>query len=229
MDPALKSILSTVLNFDNFRLAPQLTAQAESALVRPNPKLKQALATSAANGLPPISVSPISGQYLTILARAMGAKSVLEVGTLGGYSAICLAEAGAKVTSIEISPKHREVALENVKGLDVEVLLGSGIEVMSKLAAEGRQFDMVFIDAEFEDHWEQFDWAVKLTRPNGCIFLDDVVGAMFKHGYNGEETDSILTQIGKDERVMATLMPTVASHPMLPTPVFNGFIICTVL
>lgn len=165
---------------------------------------------------------------MTILARTIGAKSVLEIGTLGGYSAICFAEAGAKVTSIEINPKHRDVALENVEGLDVEIILGAALDVLPKLAEEGRQFDMVFIDADFDDQWAHFDWAVKLTRANGCIFLDDVVVSMMKNREMEEGSDSILTKVGKDERVVATLVPTVATHPMIPTPIFNGFIMATV-
>jgi len=170
----------------------------------------------------------MSGQHLSILTQLIGAKSVLEIGTLGGYSTICFAEAGAKVTSIEINPKHRDIALENVRGLDVEIILGSALEVLPKLVEEGRQFDMVFIDADFDDQLEQFDWAVKLTRPNGCVLLDDVIASMFKDGHVEDSSDSILTNIGRDERVKATLMPTVACHPMLPTPVFNGFILAVV-
>lgn len=216
-----------MLDFENFRLAPRLDEQAQSALLRPNDKLEHALANSAAKGIPPISVLPLAGQHLSILAQVMGAKSVLEIGTLGGYSTICFAEAGAKVTSIEINSKHRDVALENVKGLDVEIILGNALDVLPKLADEGKQFDMVFIDADFDDQLVQFDWAVKLTRPNGCIFLDDVVIPLLKEGrLEGGET--ILTKIGKDERVKATLVPTVVNHPMIPTPVFNGFILATV-
>lgn len=220
--------MDAVLDFENFRLAPRIDAQAKSALLRPNPRLTQALANSAANGLPPISVLPLSGQYLSMLTQLMGAKSVLEIGTLGGYSSICFAEAGAKVTSIEINPKHRDTALENVRGLDVEILLGAALDVLPKLAEEGRQFDLVFIDADLDCQLEQFDWAVKLTRPKGCVFLDDVVASMFKDGTTAEGSESILTRIGKDERITATLVPTVACHPMLPTPVFNGFILAMV-
>ncbi|KAE9362997.1 S-adenosyl-L-methionine-dependent methyltransferase [Stipitochalara longipes BDJ] len=226
-EETLRSIIP-LIDIENFRLAPRFDAQATSALLRPDTKLAHALANSKAKGLPPISVLPLSGQYLTILARLMGAKSVLEIGTLGGYSAICFAEAGAKVTSIEINPKHRDVALENVEGLEVEILLGAALDVLPKLADEGRKFDMVFIDADFDDQWEHFDWAVKLTRPSGCVFLDDVVVSMMKNGETAEGSDSILTKVGKDERVMATLVPTVVSHPMIPTPVFNGFIIAMV-
>jgi len=158
----------------------------------------------------------------------MGVKSVLEIGTLGGYSSICFAQAGAKVTSIEIDAKHRDVALENVEGLDVEILLGAALDVLPKLAEEGRKFDLVFIDADFDDQWEHFDWAVKLTRRNGCVFLDDVVVSMLKNGESAEDENSVLAKVGKDERVVATLVPTVATHPMIPTPVFNGFIMAMV-
>jgi predicted O-methyltransferase YrrM len=218
----------TILNFENFRLAPRIDAQASVALLRPNPKLDHALANSAAKGLPPISILPLAGQHLSILTQLVGAKSVLEIGTLGGYSSICFAEAGAKVTSIEIDAKHRETAIENVQGLDVEVLLGAALDVMPKLVEEGRKFDLVFIDADFDSQWELFDWAVKLTRVNGCVFLDDVVVSMIQDGHIEENSESILTKIGRDGRVKATLVPTVASHPMLSTPVFNGFVLAIV-
>jgi predicted O-methyltransferase YrrM len=232
MEPAfdIKNFQSmeSIFDIENFRLAFGFDAKAKSALLRPNPKLEHALANSEAKGLPPISVLPLAGQYLSILARIMGAKSVLEIGTLGGYSAICFAEAGAKVTSIEINSKHRDTALENVDGLDVEIILGAALDVLPKLVEEGRQFDMVFIDADFDDQWEHFDWAVKLTRPKGCVFLDDVVVSMLKNEETAEGSDSILTKVGKDERVMATLVPTVVTHPMIPGPVFNGFILAMV-
>jgi predicted O-methyltransferase YrrM len=217
-----------VFDIQNFLAAPRFDAAARAAFVRPNLKLAHALFNSQAKGLPPISVLPLAGQHLSILAQTMGVKSVLEVGTLGGYSAICFAGAGAKVTSVEINPKHRDVALENVEGLDVEILLGAAEDVLPKLAEEGRKFDMVFIDADFDHQWTHFDWAVKLTRPKGCVFLDDVVVSMWKNGQAPEDEESVLAKVGKDERVVATLVPIVASHPMLPTPVFNGFIIAMV-
>ena len=220
--------IKPLLDFENFRLASRFDAQAQLALLRPNAKLSNALVNSKAKGLPPISVLPLSGQHLTIFARLMGAKSILEIGTLGGYSSICFAKAGAKVTSIEIDPKHRDVALENVKDLDVDIILGSAKDVLPKLAEEGRQFDMVFIDADFRNMWENFDWAVKLTRSKGCVFMEDVVASMILNGDLEDDRDSILKKIGRDDRVMATLMPTVATHPMLPTPLFNGFIIALV-
>src|ERR1700712_3228872 len=94
--------MEAVLNFENFRKAPKLDAHAQAALIRPSPKLENAVSNSSAKGLPPISVLPMAGQYLSVLTQSLGAKSVLEIGTLGGYSSICFAEAGARVTSIEI-------------------------------------------------------------------------------------------------------------------------------
>lgn len=186
--------MEKVLSFENFRVAPKLDAQVTVALIRPNPRLEYAISNTEAKGIPPTNVSALAGQHLAILAQIMGAKSVLEVGTLDGYASICFAEAGAKVTSIEIEPKHRDVALENAKGLDVEVLLGSATDVLPTLAEEGRKFDFVYIDADFVGKWEQFDLAMKVTRPNGCIFLDDVVGAMFSDEEVGQDKeDTILT------------------------------------
>ncbi len=102
---------------------------------------------------------------------------------------------------------------------------------LAKLVAEKvAPFDMVFIDADFADHWEHFDWAVKLTRPNGCIFFDDVIASMFKNGQAEIVEGSFLDKVGKDDRVKATLVPTVVSmYPVIETPVFNGFVLATVL
>jgi len=113
--------------------------------------------------------------------------------------------------------------------------LGSGLEVMPRLFEQGHKFDLVFIDAHFDDEWEHFDWAVKLTRPGGCIIVDDVVVALFYKGLvsenegKGEGDSTFMDMIGRDKRVSVALMPTVNTYPMLPTPVFNGFIIATVL
>ncbi|KAJ4289620.1 hypothetical protein N0V90_010949 [Kalmusia sp. IMI 367209] len=220
--------LKAVFSFENFRLAPIFDAKAQAAFIQPNPKLDHALSNSKANGLPPISILPMAAQHLSILTQLIGAKSVLEIGTLGGYSSIVFAQAGAKVTSIEIDAKHRDVAMSNVAGLDVEILLGAALDVLPKLADQGRKFDLVFIDADFDDHWEHFDWAVKLTRAGGGIFLDDVVPSMIKNGEVVEEKRTIIERIGDDERVRACFVPVVASHVLLQDPMMNGFILALV-
>ena len=213
---------------DNLHFAQKIDAHAKSALLRPNSKLDHALSNSKAKGLPPIQVSPLAGQYLAIQAQLIGAKSVLEIGTLGGYSSIWFAEAGAKVTSIEIDPKHREVAMQNVEGLDVEIILGAALDVMPKLAEEGRKFDMVFIDADWDEQYEYFDWAVKLTRPRGCIFVDNVVRALLESESTEEGSESQVAKIGRDPRVVATLVPTVSSKKGVSSEMFDGFVLAVV-
>lgn len=225
--------MQAAADFNNFHKAGAVEEAASRSMLRPNPRLEQCLTNSAAAGMPPISVRPMAGQFLSVLTRGLGAKSVLEIGTLGGYAATLFAEAGAKVTTVEIDPKCRDVAIKNTQGLDIEVLLGSGLEVMPRLFEQGHKFDLVFIDAHFDDEWDHFDWAVKLTRSGGCIIVDDVVAALFYKGLVGEEEgnggSTFMDRIGGDKRVSVALMPTVNTHPMLPTPVFNGFIIATVL
>jgi predicted O-methyltransferase YrrM len=136
--------------------ARNIDVRASANLLKPNTKLDYALSNSAAKGLPPITVTPLGGRYLAIQCQLINAKTVLEIGTLGGYSAIWLAETGAKVTSIEIDLKHRDVALENTKGLNVELILGAALDVLPKLAGGGRKFDLVFIDAAWEEQWDYF-------------------------------------------------------------------------
>ena len=146
-------------------LAVAVAAQKE--LVKSTPQLDDAIANSKANGLPTIAISPAQGAELSILCQLVNAKRILEIGTLGGYSTIWFANSvpGVKVTSIEFNQKHRDVALQNVKGLDnVEILLGAALDILPKL--EGG-FDFVFIDADWDNQKEYFDWAVKLTRKGG--------------------------------------------------------------
>ncbi|KAI3393839.1 hypothetical protein diail_3566 [Diaporthe ilicicola] len=199
-------------------------------LLQPNQQLDNAKTKSREKGLPEIAVSALQGQFLAIQCQLIGAKNVLEIGTLGGYSTIWLAQTGAKVTSIEINPKHRDVAVENVAGLDTEIILGAALDVLPKLAQEGRKFDMVFCDASWDDQNEYFDWAVKLTRPKGCVFVDNVVWAMLRDGTAEHGKDSLVTHVGKDQRVRATLVHTVSTaHTALQgRPILDGFLIAIV-
>ena len=211
---------------DKLHHASKIDAQARTSLLKPNPQLDQALTNSAAAGLPAITISPLQGQFLAIQCRLINAKSVLEIGTLGGYSTIWFASTGAKVTSIEIDPKHRDVALANTAGLDVEIILGAALDVLPKLAEEGKKFDFVFIDAAWEEQWEYFQWAVKLTRGNGCIYVDNVVREMLEmrmlgmvaSGYEGR----------REEGVTATLVSTISSHKSKAEEMFDGFLLAVV-
>lgn len=203
----------------------QIDVQAKKSLLKPNPQLDQALANSAAKGLPDITITPLQGQYLSIQCQLINAKSVLEIGTLGGYSTIWFASTGAKVTSIEINPKHRDVALENTKGLDVEIVLGAALDVLPKLASEGRKFDFVFIDADWDEQWEYFQWAVKLTRGNGCIYIDNVVRELLE---SGVERETLVAKVGREENVNATLISTVSSHKGNSEEMHDGFLLAVV-
>jgi predicted O-methyltransferase YrrM len=152
-------------------------------LLPSDPSLESALETSVAAGLPAISVSPNQGKLLQILAQLVGARSILEIGTLGGYSTIWLARglrAGGHLVTLEVDPKHAEVARLNVTraGLQdvVEMRIGNALETLPQLSAERRgPFDLVFIDADKQNIPTYFEWALKLSRPGAIIVVDNVV------------------------------------------------------
>lgn len=198
--------------------------------------LTAALEASKKAGLPAIQVSPVEGRFLATLAHAVGAKRILEIGTLGGYSTIWMARAlpvGGKLISLEFDLKHAEVAGGNIAkaGLSdkVEIRLGQAIESLPKLAKEKiGPFDLVFIDADKQSTWEYFDWAVKLSRPGSLIVIDNVI----RHGElaNASSKDSdvlgmrrFCENMAKDSRVSGTVMQTVGSKG------YDGFAIAVVL
>ncbi|MEV7782067.1 O-methyltransferase [Kitasatospora sp. NPDC088351] len=152
-------------------------------LVGDDPVLDAAVAAADEAGLPHIAVAPNQGKLLHLLALTQGARRILEVGTLGGYSAIWLGRAlpadGTLIT-LEIDPKHAGVARGNLAraGLDkvAEVRLGPAADSLAALVADGAEpFDLVFIDADKRGNPEYFAWALKLTRPGSLIIVDNVV------------------------------------------------------
>jgi predicted O-methyltransferase YrrM len=152
-------------------------------LLPSDPALESALESSAAAGLPAISVSPNQGKLLQMLAQIAGARSILEIGTLGGYSTIWLARglrAGGHLITLEVDPKHADVAQLNVSraGLQsvVEVRVGNAVETLPQLWVERRgPFDLIFIDADKQNIPTYFEWALKLSRPGTLIVVDNVV------------------------------------------------------
>jgi predicted O-methyltransferase YrrM len=151
-------------------------------LLPADPVLDAALEASAAAGLPAIQVSPAQGKLLALLARSIGAKTILEIGTLGGYSTIWLARAlppDGRLISLEVNPTHAEVARANLARAAVdsiaEVRLGRAIDTLPTLADEGLTFDFVFIDADKPSTPAYFEWALKLTRRGGMIITDNVI------------------------------------------------------
>lgn len=143
--------------------------------------LDAALADSDAAGLPSIHVSPVQGKLLHLLARLQGARNILEIGTLGGYSTIWLARAlpaGGRLITLEASPKHAEVARANIAraGLAevVEVRLGKALDTLPQIADKG-PFDLIFIDADKSGYPDYLPWALQLSRPGSLIIADNVV------------------------------------------------------
>jgi predicted O-methyltransferase YrrM len=152
-------------------------------LVPSDSALAMALKASDDAGLPRISVSPTQGKLLMLLAQIQGARNILEIGTLGGYSTIWLARAlpqGGRLITLEADPKHAEVANANIAraGLAdvVELRLGRALETLPQLEAEGLgPFDFFFIDADKPSNPDYLAWALKLSRPGSVILVDNVV------------------------------------------------------
>lgn len=178
----------------------------------------------AAAALPPISVSAAQGRFLHLLAKICGARNVLEVGTLGGYSTIWLARAlppHGRVLTIELDPHHADIAVENFEraGLSeaVEIRRGAAIEVLPSLAAEGLSpFDLIFIDADKESTAEYFEWALQLARPGSVIVVDNVVrgGAVADAHSDDSSVQGIrrfLAAASNDARVTMTALQTVGT------------------
>ena len=154
-----------------------------ATVVRQDDALDAALRDSAAAGLPSIAVSPAQGKLLMLLARAMQARSILEIGTLGGYSTIWLARGLGKdgrIVTLEADPRHAAVARANVGragvGAQVDILPGRAIDTLPQLLGHARApFDLVFIDADKPGIPDYFTWALRLTRPGSVIIVDNVV------------------------------------------------------
>ncbi|MHB1109082.1 MAG: O-methyltransferase [Devosia sp.] len=193
-------------------------------LLPPDAVLAAALAANAADGLPPIDVSPPQGRLLNLLVRMNGARRVLEIGTLGGYSTIWMARAlpeDGKLVTLEFEPRHAAVAKANIEraGLSgkVDIRVGKAIDNLPKVAAEGvGPFDFVFIDADKPSNPQYLDWALKLSRPGTVIVLDNVIrdGAVIKSksgDANVEGARAGFDFFGGSSRLDAIALQTVGS------------------
>jgi predicted O-methyltransferase YrrM len=153
-----------------------------ATMVGSDAALEAALADSKAAGLPLISVAPNQGKLLGLLASMQGARRILEIGTLGGYSAIWLGRAlssGGRLVTLELDPHHADVARKNLgrAGLAqvAEVRVGPALETLPQLERSEPPFDFVFIDADKASIPEYLDWSLRLTRPGSVIVVDNVV------------------------------------------------------
>jgi predicted O-methyltransferase YrrM len=182
----------------------------DQALLGEDAALAAALADSVAAGLPPIEVSPQSAQLLYLLTRISRARRVLEIGTLGGYSTICLARgvgAEGSVVTLEYEPRHAEVAAMNLQRAGVadrvEIVVGAALDILPGLTGD---FDLVFIDADKENNSAYVQWAIDLGRPGTVIVVDNVVR-------NGRILDPAADD--HQARAVREMLEMVGAHPHL--------------
>jgi predicted O-methyltransferase YrrM len=243
------SHIFTSIDYEQDPRAAAVDAYTSTHLIPPsrpiNKALEHALQNSIDKGLPDIACYPMQGKFLAVQCRIANAKNVLEVGTLGGYLSIWFASAGSDVhvTSVEVDPKHREVAKENIAfaGLSdrIEVVLGAGLDVLPKLAREvekgkREKFDFVFIDADKENNWRYFQLAMSMVRARTCIYVDNVVRkgklasaeeaeeAAAKGDLRIDGCRKLVENVGKDDRVEALVLQTVSEKN------YDGFLMAVV-
>jgi predicted O-methyltransferase YrrM len=207
----------------------------EESLIPADPVLDAALDANRAGGLPAIEVSPAQGRLLYLLARIAGARRILEVGTLGGYSTIWLAQAlpaDGRLVTLELEPRHAEVAQANIDraGLSdkVELRIGPALKALEALAGEGAgPFDLVFIDADKPNNRNYLASAIGLSRPGTVIVCDNVIrdGAVLNtdgRDANVEGARDAFAFIGGSDRLEGTAIQTVGAKG------YDGFAIAVV-
>jgi len=205
------------------------------SLISADPIQEETLRANVAAGLPAIDVAPTEGKFLYLLAKIRGAKRILEIGTLGGYSTIWLARAlpaGGLLVTLEVSAKHAEVAAANLTRAAfssvVEIRLGPGLDSLARLYAEGAApFDFIFIDADKPNNPGYLEGALRLSRSGTVIVVDNVVR-------DGEVADSasrdasvqgvrrLFALMAADSRLDATALQTVGSKG------YDGFALAVV-
>jgi predicted O-methyltransferase YrrM len=193
-------------------------------LIASDAALEHALATSTAAGLPAYNVAPNQGKLLQLFAQMCNARNILEIGTLGGYSAIWLARAlppGGKLVTLEANAEFAEVARKNIAyaGLThaVDIRVGKAIETLPSLVQEGSgPFDMIFIDADKPSNPDYLNWSLKLSRPGTVIIGDNVVrnGAVVDENSGDANVLGVrrfFDMIAEHPRLSATALQTVGS------------------
>ncbi|NML05044.1 O-methyltransferase [Sphingomonas sp. G-3-2-10] len=204
-------------------------------LLAPDDGLSGALRRNEAEGLPPIDVSDTQGKMLQLFARMAGARRILEVGTLGGYSTIWLARAlpeGGRLVTLEIDPHHADVARANLAAAGlaecVEVRAGIAVESLAALKAEGGEpFDFVFVDADKPSNVAYLRAALDLTRPGAVIVVDNVVrGGAILDSASGDPsvhgTRAMFEMLAAEPRIDATAIQTVGAKG------WDGFVLAMV-
>jgi len=193
-------------------------------VVKPDSSLRRAVAAALEAGMPPIEVAPNAGKLLKLLVRLSGARRVLEIGTLAGFSTIWMAQGlpdGGRLTTCEYLPRHAEVARANLDeaglGHLVEIRVGPALDTLEALDREGAEpFDFVFIDADKENNPQYLQWAIRLGRPGTTVVMDNVIweGAVLDPALDPVNAPGIVEAVqlmGEDPRLDATVIQTVGS------------------
>ena len=206
---------------------PEWTAVEESlsdVVVHPDDAVRLAVRSAEEAGMPPIEVTPNAGKLLKLLVAASGARNVLEIGTLAGFSTIWMAQGmpdDGRLVTCEYLQKHADVARANVDaagvGHKVEIRTGAALDTLAALEAEGAgPFDFVFIDADKENNTQYLEWAVRLGRAGTSIVMDNVVWEGVALDPSMDEVNApgiigALKMMGEDSRLDATVIQTVGS------------------
>lgn len=204
-------------------------------LIPADAALTAARAANAEAKLPAIDVSATQGKLLYLLAKIQGARRILEVGTLGGYSTIWLARAlpqDGRLVTLEIEKRHAEVALQNIERAGVsgrvELRLAPAAESLAALVAEGAEpFDFIFIDADKPNNPVYLEWALRLARPGAIVVVDNVIreGAVVDEASTDESvkgTRRLFDLMAANPRLEATALQTVGSKG------YDGFVVAVV-
>ncbi len=204
-------------------------------LLAPDSALDAVVAANRKADLPAIDVTPLLGKFLELLARMAGAKRILEIGTLGGYSTIWLARAlpeSGSLISLELEPRHAEIAHRNLMTAGVadrvEIRVGRAVDSLKAMANDGGEpFDFIFIDADKASYPAYLDWSLKLSRPGTVIVADNVVreGAVIDPGTTDPNVKGVrrfTEKLAAEPRLTATALQTVSSKK------HDGFILAVV-
>jgi caffeoyl-CoA O-methyltransferase len=207
------------VNRDDLKdLLPRIDSYIEGLFAPPDPALEGALGRSRRAGLPEIQVSANEGKLLQLLTQIAGAKRILEIGTLGGYSTIHLARAlpeGGSLVSLELDERYAEVARENLTeaGLAerVEVRVGDAKKLLANMVQEDVEpFDLTFIDADKEGYPEYLEWALRLSRPGSLILGDNTIrgGSVIEsEDESARATHEFNEALANDPRLSAIVLP----------------------
>jgi predicted O-methyltransferase YrrM len=209
----------------------QINSYIDSLFYTKDDLLEEVIASIQENGMPSISVSPSSGKLLTMLISISGAKSVLEIGALGGYSGICLARgfgSEGKLTSLELQAEYAKLAYRNLTkagfGDQVSYMTGEALQSLEKLAHDKKKFDFFFIDADKDNYENYLQYCIKLAEPGALIVMDNVLA-------RGSVADPD-AEPKRHTAFMKAFNETVAKHPQLESmliPIGDGLTLSKVI